>query len=744
MDQSPVLDSSCISTQPLKSSNQKPSQNLEITKDVSSPSPKNITQEKNNPLEALQRCNHTTIRHDSEFQHAQNYFGEDGDDLTEANEQEIADRVKSCERNSNPYELYFKPAVFAKAFASHALFFLCLGPLIILLAPIFGINTLRNQGFFGYRVTFFSQTFQYLIIFAFLLILYTVDIIGLHAIEVYMMVIAVVVRIIIISSKYAYQSTEYVKLFNKKAFTTQELNHKAMVGPWHRQTDEIVRQEFQTAILRLEIDSSLFFFNFLGKVSPELQSKLEKLRPVQTQTQPNLSIMDLSHRENSPCSKKKNETIFNGDETIPGKTELAVDGESPLRNRIGTEGDSEAGSKRKIQIETISDAPMRRKSERESPLKRAFGRFSNYLNVIGKKRSTQIHADDKSLNTAFSHFFQAKKLERNNLSSYSLAITLMDYSRCHRFVHLDKLIILVSLVRALLPTFYRLYVIKHQKENIALFTSQPVVVVLLFLINTYFFYVNTFVLAVAVCDIRAKICNFKQIGYLISPRKISYFVNRKLYPTLNIFDPITLKTWVNLRRVMYEYGKEYRLRNNLNISLVMAAYSFIVCIIILQLFGIVNTYDDPLLLLVLGYESVVYFTIFIQVMIGTAFINDQYTVHKYLLTKNKSIIADFHRLSHIYAGKDAIIPDNFIYREGLRVLKEELGEDNFKEKVVERAETLIMMIDDAIGELEFEEINEPFTVMGIAINYTVLKGALIGITSVLFGLIQASIKKNAK
>lgn len=730
MDNSPGLDSSCASTQHLKISKQKSVQFLEATRNNIDSALNSICKGKSESITESKQDEYIYDQTIPELDRIHHYFREDKDNdcLTEDDEAENITRRKPNIHDHNPYEFYFKPMVFAKAFISHALFFLCLGPFIAIFAPIFGTNSLRNQGFLGFTSTFAAQTIQYLIIITFLLILYIVDIHGLHSIEVYMMVIALLVRIIIISSKYSYQCTEYLRLFDRSKFTQDELNKRAMVGAWNDQSDEVIREEIQTAILRLEIDSSLFFFNFLGSISPELQLKLEKLRCARIRpVQADPCIGDVPQQANDlvPCISSTGKIVVE---------ELSENGKA-----ISEVGDESSIKKRHAEIKKSNGHNQRKKKVLGSAMKKAIMSISYYFS----HKPHKVHSD-QSLHSAFSHFFETKRLEANNLSGYSLAVALMEYARDHRFRHLGTLVLVISLIRALIPTLYRIYTIKVEHQKVALFTSQPIIVVLLFLINTYFFYINTFVLGVAVCDIKARVCNFKQVGFLISPRKISYFVNRKLYPTLNIFCPITLKTWTNLRRVMFEYGKEYRLRNNLNISVVMAAYSLVVCIIVLQLFGVLNAYGDPMLLLVLGFESVVYFTIFIQVMTGTAFINEQYKVHKYLLTKNKSIIADFHRLSHVYAGKDAITPDNIIYREGLKLLKQELGEENFKEKVVERAETLIMMIDDAVSELEFEEINEPFTVMGIAINYTLLKTAVIGVTSVLFGLSQTYIKKNKK
>ena len=205
---------------------------------------------------------------------------------------------------------------------------------------------------------------------------------------------------------------------------------------------------------------------------------------------------------------------------------------------------------------------------------------------------------------------------------------------------------------------------------------------------------------------------------------------------MNIFDPVTLKTWRDLRRVIGEYGKKYVARNNSNISITLIFYMFILTILILQTLGIFKLYSDPLLLIVLSYESIIFFVIFIKIMIGTAFINNQFKLHKYLLKKNKTIMSDFGRLSYLYAKKDSVRPDNYIYKQGIKLLKQELGEENFGEKLKERAEILVSMIDEAIEELDFEEENEPATVLGIYVNYTLLKSMLIGVASLGFAVVQ--------
>jgi len=314
---------------------------------------------------------------------------------------------------------------------------------------------------------------------------------------------------------------------------------------------------------------------------------------------------------------------------------------------------------------------------------------------------------------------------------------MLKYVRGLRYNHLGITLVMISIMRAFIPTFYRVFLVYHSGEKIPIWTGKPYVEVILIITNIFFFWFNIFILSVPILDIYSKKHCFKQIGYLISPRKIAEFKEKKLYPTINIFDPVTLKTWSNFRRLMNSYGRKYVLRSNLNVTVTIIVYTIVVLILLLQAFGIVTYYNDPLLLIVLSYEAIVFFSIFILIMLGGAFINDQYRVHKNLLKKNKAIISDFLQLSYLYVGKEAIEPDNYIYKEGLKLLKAELGEDDFEEKLIHRAEKLSTMIDDIVEQLETEEENEPFTVLGVPINYGILKSLGAGAFSVVFALSQS-------
>jgi len=669
----------------------------------------------------IDEMNHEEIEPEIEDESKAGYFSPD----PEVEEEDEATIIrKSRDRiASSAYEIYFKPVVFVKFFIMHLLFFFIFGPFIFLLAPIFGKYVLINQGFMGISSNFFIQSVQYAAFVSFLVSYYLAPIEGLQAIEVYMICIAVLVRLITISSKYAYQSESFLKLLYTTRLTKKDAQGDLILFGWRLQQDVVIEEELQAALLRLEIDSSLFFFNFLGKTSLKLKESLSKHKMIGRLA---------AHEVKTFAENSNNRGDFGS-----GKLVTFSDGTPHHAIALGSSPREET-VRHRVQSSERSEMTS---EKNETPKSSVRERFKKATKKIEKeKKKEKITKTAQEIFKSFSHFLGTKKLEKSHLYGYNLSFDLLKHVRSLRYRYLGTTLMMISIVRAMIPTFYRLYLVYHKKEDIPIFTAKPFVVVILFIANTLFFWFNIFILSVPILDTYSKTYIFKQIGYLISPRKIAEFRDRKLYPTLNIFDPVTLKTWSNFRRLMNSYGRKYTLRSNFNVTITMIVYTVVLGILLLQVTGLVSTYSNPLLLVVLTYETVVFFTIFISIMLGGAFVNNQYKVHKNLLKKNKTIISDFQQLSYLYVGKEAIEPDNYIYKEGLKLLKAELGrgnnEEDFEEKLIARSEKLSTMIDDIIEELDFEEENEPFTVLGVPITYGILKSLAAAIASLGFAISQ--------
>jgi hypothetical protein len=55
----------------------------------------------------------------------------------------------------------------------------------------------------------------------------------------------------------------------------------------------------------------------------------------------------------------------------------------------------------------------------------------------------------------------------------------------------------------------------------------------------------------------------RQLGQMISPKKIVTYKEPKLLPTVNLTDQLTLNTWLDLRKLSVDYGRKYFYRHEI-------------------------------------------------------------------------------------------------------------------------------------------------------------------------------------
>jgi len=82
----------------------------------------------------------------------------------------------------------------------------------------------------------------------------------------------------------------------------------------------------------------------------------------------------------------------------------------------------------------------------------------------------------------------------------------------------------------------------------------------------------------------------------------------------------------------------------------------------------------------------------------------------------------------MFFGKSAIKSD--IYKEGVKILCDEMANENFIVNVKERLEKAICIIDESIEQLIYEEINNPYKILGFTMNYGFIQAVATGIVSV--------------
>jgi hypothetical protein len=222
----------------------------------------------------------------------------------------------------------------------------------------------------------------------------------------------------------------------------------------------------------------------------------------------------------------------------------------------------------------------------------------------------------------------------------------------------------------------------------------------------------------------------EQCTDLISTKTFTVANDKKVFGLLNIFDPINLKTWRNIRKLLLDYGRRYRLRFDTNlfftIFLVLTIVTyFVVQLIMVKFLRIQESSGEPgvgleeysIVISILSVEMAVLLYYVCRIFYNGARINEHFTIHKSMLKENKLVIADLLRLgTYYFSNSEPFEPQNPIYSYGrfrLREFLEFLGHQYSKENVLSHLENLLQILTEMMDELTFEEINNPYKLFAV-------------------------------
>ena len=125
---------------------------------------------------------------------------------------------------------------------------------------------------------------------------------------------------------------------------------------------------------------------------------------------------------------------------------------------------------------------------------------------------------------------------------------------------------------------------------------------------------------------------------MIATRKINNHKAKKNFPTFDLFDKISIKTWGELRKVLFGYGKKYYLRNDFNISVALLIYFPLFILVSIEYFFEVFKINEPALPVILIFEIVIAFYYLAKMLLNGAIINNQFKLHRDLLKKAKDSV----------------------------------------------------------------------------------------------------------
>lgn len=213
-------------------------------------------------------------------------------------------------------------------------------------------------------------------------------------------------------------------------------------------------------------------------------------------------------------------------------------------------------------------------------------------------------------------------------------------------------------------------------------------------------------------------------------------------PQINIFDPISLRTWSNVRKLLMYQRHATMVRTSFFATLITVFFCSIIVLVIAEELGYITFMDliisspDSFWKYQFILESTIVLVLVVLIMWYGNRLNIQYIRHKDLVSITKVKMEDLLRFTPSFLGKNGIEPHDKVLKEGFKLMKEEFGEENLVKNIQERTLILSNTFEDILRELSVEERKNPFKVMGIPISNNIIRSIYVGLFSLTVSIIQ--------
>lgn len=168
-------------------------------------------------------------------------------------------------------------------------------------------------------------------------------------------------------------------------------------------------------------------------------------------------------------------------------------------------------------------------------------------------------------------------------------------------------------------------------------------------------FITTLFFVAGIRDMKRRLFILQQLGQMISPKKMQYYKNKKLLPTVNFLDQVTLHSWIDLRKLAIDYGKKYFYRHE--IFMPVAFYLAITCLMV-AFFMIVDkvpfsndddtTQERKKMVAASVLMSIYFFVQFFWLLYSASYINEEFTRHREILKLNKDLLQDILMFKEFY------------------------------------------------------------------------------------------------
>lgn len=315
------------------------------------------------------------------------------------------------------------------------------------------------------------------------------------------------------------------------------------------------------------------------------------------------------------------------------------------------------------------------------------------------------------------------------------------------YIWCSRISCIISLLRSMIPILFRCF---FDSETQSLKASDIFLIISITFLNQYYYTKNCEFIIFGIYEFMRKYYNLSQISNLLSVRKNDRFYTKKIYPTINLFDSVSLKSWNKIQRIIREYGEKFRIRIQAYLSLFVLFYLVVIITMITFFFLDMKTFSS-VSFLILGYEVILIIIAILIVFKKGSLINEYYSFHIILLRENRRILFDLMKFGEIYFDQPLYIPENPTYFKGVQMVKRLVEcrqnqlksftgfilKESFKFKArKEILKNLIKTHDEVIENLLFEKENNIFRILGIPLTQNVYNSILTILGSLFLAILR--------
>ena len=364
------------------------------------------------------------------------------------------------------------------------------------------------------------------------------------------------------------------------------------------------------------------------------------------------------------------------------------------------------------------------------------------------------HINAKRVNQQTTAFFPKSYPTYNGSNIAKLLIKLAYKSWVSPKV-LKLFAIFLAIVYAFVPMIIRAYL---GQPIIGLDSLEKTMILGLFFLNIYYYYKDAILAIFSLYEYYTYSCLMTQLTNLLAYKRDLKYESKKFFPTMDFFNPLTIKSWGILHTIFKDYGKKYKIRINCYLSLYMFANFLAGIFLIFSFYGMSELFDWFKVIIVI-YEFMVFAILGFLILLKAAAINDHFNIHRIYINNNMDIIGDLNNQYLFYFEEDEIAVENEIFREGVMRIKtysEEIYENQkqkhpeierknkeeiLKEIRIDSMAKLSKLMKLNTKQLQYELEIEPLTVLGVTVTTALVNSLVIALGSFILASIQGVCQK---